>query len=191
MLRGVIAVDRVAAAVAGLVLIAAGTAALGWRFDRIPDAPDRIESPWITNATNADWWPWVTGIGGVLLVLIGLAWLAKHLPRRGPARLNLTGSDKTGRLSADGNAAVTAAGHILAATVGVRDADGRIVADRGQLVAEFHPTIEPGADLEVVRTAAEQAGADLLRIVGRDDLSYRIELRVARHDRAPSSDQVH
>ncbi|QNE18281.1 hypothetical protein F1D05_10740 [Kribbella qitaiheensis] len=191
MRRGVIAVDRVAAAVAGLALIAAGTAALGWRYDRIPDAPDRIESTWITDATGANWWPWATGAGGILLVLLGLAWLAKHLPRRGIGRITLTGSDKTGRLSADANAAVTAAGQILAATPGVRDAGGQIVADRGQLVAEFHPAIEPGADLEVVRTAAEHAGADLLRIVGRDDLSYRIELRVARHDKTPTPDRVH
>lgn len=191
MRRAVIALDRLAAAAAGLVLIAAGAAALGWRYHRIPDAPDRIESAWITDATSAGWWPWATGTGGILLVLIGLAWLTRHFPRRGTGQLTLTGSDTTGRLTADVNATVTAAGQILAAAPGIRAAGGQVVLDRGQLVAEVHTTIEPGADLDAVRTAAEQARTDLLRIIGRDDLSCRVTLRVARHDKTPAPDRVH
>lgn len=185
MRRSVVALDRLAALVAGLILLAAGAAALAWRQDWIPDAPDRIRSPWLTTATAADWWPWATGFGGLLLVVLGLSWLAKHLPRRGNGRLRLTGSDTSGRLTADVNAALTAAGELLAETPGIRSADGRVVLDRGRLVAELHPVLEPGADLDQVRAAAERTGRDLLQLVGRDDLSCRVKLRVARQDKTP------
>jgi hypothetical protein len=61
-----------------------------------------------------------------------------------------------------------------------------VVLDRGQLVAELNPTIAPTADLDTIRAAAERASHDLHRSLGRDDLYYRVQLHVARHDRAPT-----
>jgi hypothetical protein len=182
----VIAVDRVAAFVLGVGLIAAGAAALGWRFDLIPDAPARLRLSWLPDTTQTAWWPWATGAAGVLLVLIGLIWLIRHLRSRGIGRLQLVGSDHTGRLTADANAAATAAGQTLTQTAGVRSSTGRVVSDRGQLVAELHLTIEPTADLGAVQAAAEQASHDLHRIVGRDDLHHRVHLHVARHEESPA-----
>lgn len=180
--RGVIAVDRVAAFVLGVGLVAAGAAALGWRFDLIPDAPARLRFSWLPDSTQTAWWPWATGAAGVLLVLIGLVWLIRHLRSRGVGRLQLVGSDQTGRLTADANAAANAAGDTLTQTAGVRSSTGRVVSDRGQLVAELNLTIEPTADLGIVQAAAEQASHDLHRIVGRDDLHHRVQLHVARHE---------
>jgi hypothetical protein len=187
--RGVIAVDRLAAFVLGVALIAAGAAALGWRFDLIPDAPARLRFSWLPDATETTWWPWATGAAGVLLVLLGLIWLLRHLRRRGVGRLRVVGSDHTGRLTADANAAVTAAGQTLTQTPGVRSCTGRMVSDRGQLVAELNLTIEPTADLATVQAAAEQASHDLHRVIGRDDLHHRVQLHVARHEE--TSSRVH
>jgi len=111
MRRGLIAFDRLAAFVIGVLLIAAGAAALAWRFAII--AGDRVELDGLTDVPQQDWWPWATGAGGVLLVFLGLSWLVKHLPRRGTGQLNLTGSDETGRLTADANAAASTAGKVL------------------------------------------------------------------------------
>jgi hypothetical protein len=191
MRRGLIAFDRLAAAVIAVVLIAAGAAALGWRYDLIPDATDRLEINGLAGLPQEAWWPWATGAGGVLLVVLGLIWLVRHLPRRGTGRLRLPGSDETGRLTADANAAASTAGHVLAQTPGVRSGSGRIVLDRGQLVAEITATLEPGADLDVVRAAAEQTGQELHRVIGRDDLHHRIELHVARHAKTPTTARVH
>ncbi|MEU4396779.1 hypothetical protein [Kribbella sp. NPDC023855] len=191
MRRGLIAFDRLAAVVLAIVLIAAGAAALAWRHDLIPDATDRLEINGLAELPQAAWWPWATGVGGVLLVVLGLTWLARHLPRHGTGRLRLPGSDETGRLTADANAAAGAAGHVLAQTPGVRSGSGRIVLDRGQLVAEITATLEPGADLDAVRAAAEQTGQELHQVVGRDDLHHRIELRVARHAKPPTTARVH
>jgi hypothetical protein len=184
--RGVIAVDRAVAFVLGAGLTAAGAAALGWRFHLIPDAPERLRVGWLADTTRTAWWPWATGAAGVLLVLIGLIWLIRHLRRSGVGRLKLASSDRTGQLTADADAAATAATHTLTQTTGLRNCTGRVILDRGQLVAELNPTIEPTADLDTVRAAAERASHDLHRILGRDDLYHRVQLHVARHDKAPT-----
>ncbi|QNE16867.1 hypothetical protein F1D05_01840 [Kribbella qitaiheensis] len=111
---------------------------------------------------------------------LGLSWLSRHLPRRGTGQLRLTGSDATGRLTADAKAAAATAAKVLAQTPGIRSGSGRIVLDRGQLVAELTATLEPATDLDAVRAAAELTADDLHRVIGRDDLHHRIELRVAR-----------
>lgn len=190
MRRGLIALDRLAALVIGVVLIAAGAAALGWRYDLIPDAPSRLQINGLTELPQTPWWPWATGAGGLLLIVLGLTWLVRHIPRRGTGQLQLIGSDTTGYLTADANAAATAAVHALALTPGIRDGSGRVYLDRGQLVAEIHAVIGPTADLHAVRSAAEQASADLHRIVGRDDLYHRVELRVARSSKNPTTSRV-
>jgi flagellar biosynthesis/type III secretory pathway M-ring protein FliF/YscJ len=184
MRRGLIALDRFAALIIGLVLVAAGAAALGWRFDLI--TKDRLELSGLTDIPQQGWWPWATGVGGVLLVFIGFSWLVRHLPRRGTGQLRLTGSDETGRLTADANAAASTAGKVLARTPGVRSGSGRVILDRGQLVAVLSATLEPGAEVDVVRAAAEQTGEELHRVIGRDDLHHRIELRVARDPETPA-----
>jgi hypothetical protein len=190
MRRGVIAFDRVAAVITAVVLIAAGAAALGWRYDLIPGVGRRLQIKGLTDLPQTSWWPWAIGAGGVLLVLLGLTWLARHLPRRGTGQLRLAGSDASGRLTVDANAAARTAGQVLAQTTGVRDGSGRIVLDRGQLVAELTATLEPSADLDVVRAAAELAGQELHQVVGRDDLHHRIELRVARTDKTTTPSRV-
>lgn len=191
MRRGIIALDRIAGLLIAIVLIAAGAAALGWRYDVIPDAPDRIQLEGLTDLPGEPWWPWATGAGGVLLIVLGLSWLVRHLPRRGIGRLRLPNSDDSGLLTADANAAVSAAAEALALTPGVRGGSGHVIRDRGQLVAELHCTIEPTADLTAVQAAAEQTAADLHRVLARDDLSHRIELRVARTDRTPTPTRAH
>ncbi|WBQ03883.1 hypothetical protein [Kribbella sp. CA-293567] len=190
MRRGLITFDRLAALVIAVVLIAAGAAALAWRYDLIPDATDRLEINGLSDLPAMAWWPWATGAGGVLLVLLGLTWLARHLPRRGTGQLRLAGSDATGRLTADASAAADTAGQVLAQTAGVRHGSGRIVLDRGQLVAELTATLEPGADLDAVRAAAEHTGQQLHQVIGRDDLYHRIELRVARNSKPSTAARV-
>lgn len=190
MRRGLVAFDRLAAVVIAVVLIGAGAAALGWRYDLIPDVSNRLEINGLTDLPQMSWWPWATGTGGLLLAFLGLTWLARHLPRRGTGQLRLPGSDPTGRLTADANAAAGTAGKVLAQTPGVRDGSGRIMLDRGQLVAELTATLEPGADLDAVRAAAELTGEELHQVIGRDDLHHRIELRVARIAKTPTIGRV-
>ncbi|WP_405059585.1 alkaline shock response membrane anchor protein AmaP [Kribbella sp. NBC_01505] len=190
MRRGLIAFDRTAAIVIALVLIAAGAVALGWRYDLIPDASDRVEIKGLSDLTTLSWWPWATGAAGVLLAILGLVWLARHLPRRGSGQLGLSGSDQSGRLTADTTAAADTAGQFLAQAPGVRNGTGRIVVDRGQLVAELTATLEPGADLGTVTAAAASTMQQLQHVIGRDDLRHRVELSVARTDKTTTATRV-
>ena len=50
--------------------------------------------------------------------------------------------------------------------------------------------LEPSADLAEVQPAAEAAAQKLVRFVGRDDLTYRVELRVARREHAVDDRRV-
>ncbi len=183
MRRGVIALDRVAGTVVALGLLLAGGAMLAWRYGVLPTAPDRITAgPW-TDPTTAEWWPWATGAGGVVAILLGLWWLARHLPSRVGGRFALPGGDRSGRLTADAHSAVDAAAQALARTPGIRDGSGQVVADRGQLVAELTCTIEPTADLDTVHAAAVRTAAELATVVALPAIHTRVRLRVARTDK--------
>lgn len=180
MRRGVIALDRAVGTVLGLGLLAAGTALIAWRYGEL--APTTVGP--ITDPTTSEWWPWATGAGGVLAILAGLGWLARHLPRRVGGRFALPGGDRSGQLSADAHSTVDAAAQTLARTPGIRDGSGQVVADRGQLVAELTCTIEPTADLDAVQVAASRTAAELATVVALPTLHTRIRLRVARTDKS-------
>ncbi|HZX06119.1 hypothetical protein [Kribbella sp.] len=187
MRRGVIALDRTVGVVLALALIAAGALAVLWWHSgtrhQLHTPPDQMQ---------ATWWPWATGAAGVLVALLGLWWLASHLPRRVPGRFHLTGDRRSGsgRLYADAHAAVAAAAAELCALPEIRDASGRVVADRGQLVADLQCTIEPSAQLDKVHAAVTRAAADLHAVLGLPRLRHRVRLRVARNDKATAPPRV-
>ncbi|MFB6721159.1 hypothetical protein ACFCV3_13400 [Kribbella sp. NPDC056345] len=179
MRRGVIALDRAVGTVIALGLLLVGGAMVAWRYGGLPSVPDRITA----GPTTAEWWPWATGAGGVVAILLGLWWLARHLPRRVGGRFALPGGDRSGRLTADAHSAVDAAAQALARTPGIRDGSGHVVADRGQLVAELTCTIEPTADLATVHSAAARTAAELATVVALPGIHTRVRLRVARTDK--------
>ncbi|TCC32156.1 hypothetical protein [Kribbella sindirgiensis] len=190
MRRGVIAVDRTVGVVVALVLIAAGALAVSWWYDVLPGAPDRISLSGPADHTRTGWWPWATGTGGVLLALLGLWWLLRHLPRRISGRFTLTDTDPNGRLVADAHAAVAAAARDLTSHPEIRDSSGRVVADRGELVAELQCTIEPSADLDAVHPLVTQSASDLAAVLGLPQLRHRIVLHVARTDKTATQQRV-
>jgi hypothetical protein len=118
-----------------------------------------------------------------LLALLGFRWLFAHLPRRGAGPLKLPGSDQGGRLVADGGSVASAAADELEATPGVRSARGTVLRERGQVVARLNATIEPEADLAVVARSADRPSAHLRHVLGREDLNFRVQLRVAARNR--------
>ncbi|MFD7155004.1 hypothetical protein ACFV9C_10410 [Kribbella sp. NPDC059898] len=193
MRRGVITLDRTVGVLVALGLIAAGTLALLWWH---AGTTHQLTLP---NRTAAGWWPWATGVAGVVAAGVGLWWLTAHLPRRVNGRFHLTaerradgeaGGTRTGRLSADAHAAVAAAAVDLCSLPEIRDASGRVVADRGELVAELQCTIEPSADLEKVQAAVTNAAAELDAVLGLPRLRHRVRLRVARSDKTAPPPRV-
>lgn len=182
--RRLLLLDRLAALLLGVLLIAVGVAGVWWWFDHGSLLPTKLSTGAATDLVATSWWPWASGAAGVVLVLLGLRWAAAHIsnPRFGP--LALPGSSTDGKLTLDMPKAVGAAAEAYADTVGVRSARGIATRDRGQLVALVRATIEPEADLHRLAERADQVSAELAQLVGRPDLRFGVELRVARRGRA-------
>jgi hypothetical protein len=187
--RRVLGLDRFLALLLGLVLVALGAAVGAWGLGQLtrvwPSAPGQVSTGPVTNALGASWWAGAAAAGAVVLGLLGLWWLLAHIPRRstgGPLRLS--GSDRSGALSVDGSAAAQTAAEVLAETPGVRSASGKVVSDRGQLVAEISVTAEPSVDLTELAEAVERTTADLNTVLGRSDLRGRVAVHIARRERS-------
>lgn len=194
--RGVIAVDRITTLLAGLVLIVAGAGVFAWHQGYLKDNPftipdTQITFSWMPDLIKAGWWPWASGAIGVVLALIPLIWLARHVTGGRVGTLTLPGSGATGALKLDvGAAADAAAAELTASHADIRSCRAHVLADRGQLVAVLEPLLEPSADLGTVQPAAEAAAQKLVHLVGRPDLTYRVALRVARGENAPTGQRV-
>lgn len=182
MSRAVIAFDRFAAIIVALVLIAAGLAGLAW-WRGVLGLSGPLSTKMVDDLTTRPWWPWLTGLVGVLLILIGLRWLAGHVITRGVGQVRLPGTGKTGHLTAQVDPVAQAAAEVLANTDGVRSARGTINRDRGQLVARLTATVEPQADLAAITGAADSVAEDLKTVLGREDLFCLVNLRVAKRGR--------
>ncbi len=190
MSRAVLATDRVIALLVGVVLAAAGVGAAAWYLESRGMLPggvqlsDQVDTAALQTATSASWWPWASAAVGVLLVLLGLWWLAAHLPDRRLDRLRIAGTSERDRLEADAGSVANAAADALGRVDGVRSARGHLRRERGQLLLSLHATIEHGADLAEVARTCDQTSADVAHVLGRDDLRCRVRVQVAHRDRA-------
>lgn len=186
--RGVVALDRVVTLLAGLALVAGGAFVFAWHQGYLAKDPFRLTAtqvsfPWMTSTVGASWWPWAAGAIGVVLALLALVWLVRHLTGGRVGMLTLPGSGAQGGLQVDaGAAAAAAADEISAASDDVRSCRSKVVLDRGQMVAVLEPVLEQGADLSAVTPVARASAEKLVRMVGRQDLTYRVQLRVARRE---------
>src|ERR1700712_3407938 len=88
--------DRAATPVAGLVLLGVGAAAFVWDRGLGVNWPDHPRTDSVLTFLRSGWVPWVAGIGGAIVVLVGLAWLIAHASRRRVGPLQLAGSDQPG-----------------------------------------------------------------------------------------------
>jgi hypothetical protein len=188
MRRSVIGLDRFLAIVIGLCLLAVGAAVVGWYTGWLADmwhaTPKELSTAGAADVVDMTWWPWAAVGAGIPAVILGLWWLIAHLPRSGAGMLVLPGSGKAGRLLVDPTGPASAAADALADTPGIRNARGKVLRDRGELVIAITGTVDPSADLSEVAAAADAVTTDLQTVLGRDDARARVQLSVARHHRA-------
>lgn len=180
--RRTLFLDRVATLLLAVALIVMGAFAIWWWTGNSPLA-DTVRTTAVRDVVDRTWWPWASAALGLLLILLALRWIVAHLRSRGVAQLNLKGSDSTGRLEVAASKVAGAAADALSDTLGVRNAKGRVIHDRGQLVARLNATIEPEADLHRIASRADLISAQLAQALDRDDLRCSIELKVATRGR--------
>jgi hypothetical protein len=187
MRRSVLALDRVATVVLGLLLLVTGVAAAGWYTGALrrlwPVFPKRLSTDRVSDVLNTGWWPWTAVGAGAVAVLLGLWWLIAHLPRRGVGLLVLPGSGRAGRLLVDPGSLAGTAADVLADSPGIRSAHSKVTRERGELVVTLTGTIDPRADLGEVVSATDAVATQLRAVLGRDDARARIRLTVARRAR--------
>lgn len=187
MSRGILAFDRVVVLLLGLVLVALGVAAVGWRTGFLEslwvDVPGQIgvDTGLVTGDPNA---ALLTGLVGGALVVIGLWWLLAHLPRRSVGSLRLPPGEHPGRLVVDPRPAVDTAADVLADVPVIRSARGAVLADRGERVLRLRATVDPDVDLAEVVIACDEVLADLAHVLPTDQLRSRVELSVRRRGEA-------
>lgn len=176
--RTVLAVDRLATLVLSLALLAGGAGAVWW-WTGTSGLPDTLGTTIVSDVTGAAWFPAAAAAAGVVLVLLGLRWLAAHVRRTTVASLHLRGSGRQGRLQVDTSRVAAAAAASYADTLGVRSARGRVLRDRGQLVVRISATIDRDADLALLAEQADRVATELAGVLERPELRCSVELRVA------------
>lgn len=179
MSTGLVVLDRIASFIVGLVLLAAGIGAVGWRLDWWPGMPGRLRADG-SGVVDTAWWPWALGAAGVLLVVLALRWLLAHAGRRRITTLTLTGSGRQGRLLVDTEPLASALAETLADQPGVRTTGARVVRDRDEVVLEVSAEVDPAVELGTVGSAADAAAADLRQMIGETALRCRVLLSAQR-----------
>lgn len=183
--RPIMALDRVATLVLSLALLTLGLLGIWWWTGTGP-LPTKSSTTPVQDVVATGWWPWASALLGLLLVYLGIRWLAAHLSRSTVTELQLRGSGKQGTLIVTAGKVTDAAAESFADTLGVRSAKGTMIRDRGQLVAKITAVVEAYADLPAIAKQADRVAAEFAHVLGRDDLRCRVELRVARRSKTPA-----
>lgn len=188
MTRRAAAAERVLVLVTGLLLVAAGAAAVAWREEWFPEL---IGGPMDTSAvaerTDDAWWPWALCGAGVLLILLGLWWWRVHLRRDTERQLRLAGSGRGGRLTADTGAIMDSAAAALDAVPGLTYRQGRLRRERGGHVVEVKAAADPGAQLADAAVAAERAAVAVRAHLGTEATAgFRLLVVAARRRTQPT-----
>ncbi|MEO9323189.1 hypothetical protein ABFT23_06830 [Nocardioides sp. C4-1] len=177
------ATDRLGVAVVGLLLVAGGLLVLDLCLEVTGSYPDRVDPAPVARAVDAGWWPWASGTGGVVLVVLGLWWLLARIPRRGTTTIRLSGSGPEGRLVVDLGSVADAAAAQLMSLAPVASARGDVVRRRGTDVLELRVELAPGADLPSVTEAAAVVEADVHGAFPDDDVTVRVLVGAATPNR--------
>ncbi|MUL47092.1 hypothetical protein FZI85_03970 [Mycobacterium sp. CBMA293] len=165
-LRPTDVVARAAALVAGLVLIAVGTAAVLWPTHVVLSATEHISTGPVVRHTTSTWWPWELAGAGTLLVLIGLVWLIAHVPIRKAQVLRVAGTTDPGFITVNLDGVASAAAAALGQDSNVQSAKGKAIAHGGTSTVELTVTVAHPAGLASVISAIDATLADVARATG-------------------------
>ncbi|WP_336921354.1 hypothetical protein [Aquipuribacter sp. SD81] len=188
MSRGALALDRVAVALLGLVLLVGGGLLAVWGLGRLPGTVDEIDLGVLRGLPAHPWWPWAVGVAGAVAVLAGLRALFAHTVR--PRVRDVTfaaagdGTDDArrpgGRLQADLPAVADAAAEVLSQAPGVHGCQGRAVPGRDGAVVDLRARVAAETDPAALHRAVQAVADGLARTLPPGTASLRVSLDVRR-----------
>jgi hypothetical protein len=172
-------VDRFAAILAGLVLLALGAALVAWNTNWVPHVPHTIDASGLSAATRTGWWPWALAGVGIVLVVVALRWLFSHTPAAKVKSLPLQTND-AGSISIDLGEVAAAAGLSLEESFDVESAGGRAVIDRGTRTVDLTVRVAPTARAEQIISAIDLTSVRVGAMLGDPAVATRTTIHVAK-----------
>ncbi|WP_295629602.1 hypothetical protein [uncultured Corynebacterium sp.] len=176
--------DRLVAAILGLILLAGGALGLAAVLDVAPmsEWTDGLRPSTLTDAVAADWFTWVLAAAVVLGFVLSIGLLAANVDRRIPRTTIDEDSDGTGEIRFHlGDVADGVAKH-LRLHPEIRRARGRAEIDRGTDTITLVLDVEHDADVAAVRRLCEEAARDVDAAIG-DAAGVRF---LVHYDRPPA-----
>jgi len=182
MTRSASTLDRLAALVFGLALIAVGVGLLVWNTNWIAGIPPMITAPGLVTAAGSGWWPWAVAAAGIVLVAIALRWLFTHTPKAKVKDLRLSGGD-AGSISVDLGEVADAAARVLAQSTQAHSAKGRAIIDRGTRTIDLAVTAHSPTTLSALIESIDSVNTQIAGMLGDPAIATRTSIHIDKHPR--------
>lgn len=194
MNRTVLRLDRVLLALAGLVLVVVGVAALLWTTGTlagvVDGVPESLDTAVVTDAASESWWPYATGALALVLAVVALWWMLAHLPPRTVAEQDLPGSTRAARLRISRSAVADATAHAAGQLPSVHKATATLRDEGPELVLSLLVTVDPATDLPELASRLDGVVADAASVLADDRLRSRTTLRLRSSRRSDREARV-
>ena len=172
MTRWAVGFDRAITFATGIALLGAGLCAVAWQRGVAGDGRS-LRTP-LSDWAATSWWPWAAGGAGLLLILLGLRWLAAH---RRPARATRVRLADDLTSTADAASVAGAAAEALSADAAVVRARGTATLLRGTPTITLTAHVPARRGLEAGVRAADDAARTVAVMLG-DTVALRTVLHV-------------
>lgn len=178
MTRLALTFDRLVTALLGLGLVAVGLTAVAWENGRVVDGR-HVSFAVVVDAAQAGWWPWAIGACGIVLIVIGLRWLASHRPARKASRVRLESLESQGVSpdTADASSVAHAAAAVLASDPAVLKATGTATLHTNTPTVTLTATVNARHGLHAGARAADATARDVALMLG-NSVAVRTVLKV-------------
>lgn len=161
--------DRLGVFLIGLLLLAA--CAVTWLWYLMPVEgelwqPLEVANRWLAEAGSNGLWTIIVAALGVVCLVWGLAWLIRLFPTSHVGKVRLGGSGVHGRFEVDLNVIAQQAADSLTDDLGIAQARGKAINDRGRRTIVLKADVDGNAGVEQVRVSGQRVAGEVLNSVG-------------------------
>lgn len=182
MTRLATTLDRLAALIAGVALIAFGAALVVWNTTWLSNIPDTVAVPGLRSTTTTGWWPFALAGAGIVLVVLALRWLFTHSPAAKVKALPLRAND-TGSITIDLGEVASAAAQTLQQSLDVESASAKAIIDRGTRTVDITVTAVSSPRPDRLIPAIDAACAQISGMLADPTIATRTTIHTGKRER--------